>query len=219
MGMKTRAHLAIVFFAAIATSSPTWAQTQAPSAEPAALDEIVVTAEKREESINNVPMAVSAFSGSQLVALGIKNVQDLTEVVPGLTFAQTNFSTPVYTLRGVGFYETSLSAYPDVTVYVDEAALPFPILTTHVGFDLDRVEVLRGPQGILFGQNSTGGAINYVAAKPTSTFQAGTYVSYGEFNAFDLQGYVSGPINDTLSARLAVDLQQGGAYQYSYTRN
>lgn len=217
--MKTLARLAMVSIASIATYSPTWAQTQAPSAAPAALDEIVVTAEKREESINDVPMAVSAFSGSQLVALGIKNVQDLTEVVPGLTFAQTNFSTPVYTLRGVGFYETSLSAYPDVTVYVDEAALPFPILTTHVGFDLDRVEVLRGPQGILFGQNSTGGAINYVAAKPTSTFQAGTYVSYGEFNAFDLQGYVSGPINDTLSARLAVDLQQGGAYQYSYTRN
>jgi iron complex outermembrane receptor protein len=96
-------------------------------------------------------------------------------------------------LRGVGFYETTLAAYPDVSVYVDQVPLPFPVLTSNVGLDLERVEVLKGPQGILFGQNSTGGAINYIAAKPTDTFASGLDLSVGRFNEDRIEGYVSGP--------------------------
>src|SRR3546814_4105133 len=98
---------------------------------------------------------------------------DVAQIVPGLTFSQTANDTPVYTLRGVGFFESTLAAYPDVSVYLDQVPLPFPTLTSLTAFDLDRLEVLKGPQGTLFGQNSTGGAINYIAAKPTSDLSAG----------------------------------------------
>ncbi len=169
----------------------------------AALEEIVVTAEKREESINKVGMTISAISGDALRAANIQSVADLTRIVPGLTFAQSGNNTPVYTLRGVGFYETSLAAYPDVTVYMDQVPLPFPAMTTISGLDLARVEVLKGPQGTLFGQNSTGGAINYVAAKPTDHFEAGADATYGRFERTSVDGYVSGPLTDTLRARFA----------------
>ena len=85
----------------------------------------------------------------------------------------SQFNTPVYTLRGVGFYETTLSASPTVAIYSDEVAYPFAAMTRGVAFDIERVEVLKGPQGTLFGQNTTGGAINYIASKPTDHFNCG----------------------------------------------
>lgn len=183
-----------------------------------ALQEIVVTAQKREQSVNSVGMSITAVTGDQLTQLGVSNVADLTKLVPGFTYALTQAGTPVYSIRGVGFYETSLAATPAVAVYVDEVPLPYPAMTAGASLDLSRVEVLKGPQGTLYGQNSTGGAINYVAAKPTDTYEAGFDASYGRFNTTDLQGFVSGPINDQLSARLALRTTQGGDWQESYTR-
>jgi len=184
-----------------------------------AVQEVIVTAQKREQSVNSVGMSITAIGGAQLTRLGVANVSDLTKLVPGFTFAQTQSGTPVYTIRGVGFYETSLAATPAVSVYDDEVPLPFAAMTEGAGLDLSRVEVLKGPQGTLYGQNSTGGAINYVAAKPTNTFQAGFDASYGRFNTGDLQGFISGPINDQLSARVALRTTQAGDWQESYTRN
>lgn len=195
---------------------------QGPQADPssqAAVGEIVVTAEKRSQSVNRVGLTIAAFSGDTLAKQGISNVRDLSKIVPGLTYTESASSTPVYTLRGVGFYETSLAAYPDVSVYVDQVPLPFPVLTTQAGLDLDRVEVIKGPQGILFGQNSTGGAINYVAAKPTHDFHAGGDVTYGRFNRVEGTGYVTGGLTDTLSARFSAKIDHGDDWQYSYTRN
>lgn len=191
---------------------------QAQQAEPA-FGDIVVTAQKREESINKVGLTIQAISGDALAKQGVSSVGDLVKLVPALTFANSTYNTPVYTLRGVGFYENSLAAYPAVSVYVDEVPLPFPVLTGQAGLDVERVEVLKGPQGTLFGQNATGGAINYVAAKPTSTFKAGASASYSRFGLFEGQAFVSGPISNTLSARLAVKGATGGAWQKSYTRN
>jgi Outer membrane receptor proteins, mostly Fe transport len=125
----------------------------------------------------------------------------------------------VFTLRGVGFYDTSLGSYPTASVYLDQVPLPFPVLTTLTAFDLERIEVLKGPQGTLFGQNSTGGAINYIAAKPTSNLEAGVEASYGRFNHFIGNAYISGPLSDTLRARIAVRGAHGGAWQKSYTRD
>jgi outer membrane receptor protein involved in Fe transport len=84
---------------------------------------------------------------------------------------------------------------------------------------LERVEVLKGPQGTLLGQNSTGGAINYIAAKPTRDFHSGGDVSFGRFNTLEAQAYVSGPISDTVSARISVRTEQGGDWLKSYTRD
>lgn len=182
------------------------------------IEVVVVTANKREERANDVGLTISAFNRDELERQGVSEVADLTKVVPGFSATDSGLGTPVYTLRGVGFYENSLAAYPDVSVYVDEAPLPFPVLANQVGLDFDRVEVLKGPQGILFGENSTGGAINYIAAKPTDEFSAGMTLSYGRFDTIEGQGYVSGPLSDTVEARVALKVVSAGDWQYSYTR-
>lgn len=182
------------------------------------VDEIVVTAQKRTESINDVGMSITALSGDEMKAQGVVDVADLARVVPSFVFTKSSYGAPVYTLRGVGFYETGLGASPAVSVYQDEVVVPFPVMASGVGLDLERVEVLKGPQGTLFGQNSTGGAINYIAAKPTSTFQAGADFSYSRFDHIEAEGFVSGPLSDTLRARLALRSDHMGDWQKSYTR-
>lgn len=175
--------------------------------------DIIVTAQKREEKLSDVGMSIAAVTGNQLDLLGVKDPADLSKIVAGFTFAQSPYNTPIYTLRGVGFYESTLSAAPTVSVYVDEVPLPFPAVTTAAGLDPERVEVLKGPQGTLFGQNSTGGAINYIAAKPTADFRAGTSISYARFNEMDVNAYVSGPITGNLRGRIALHTTQGGQWQ------
>lgn len=181
--------------------------------------EIVVTANKREQAINDVGLSITAESGETLVARGINSPTDLGKIVPGLTVQPSPFNTPVYTLRGIGFYETTLSASPTVAVYTDEVQLPFSATTRGIAFDVQRVEVLKGPQGTLFGQNTTGGAINYVVNKPTEVFAAGLDFEYGRFDRIDTQGFVSGPIGGGFKARLAVRGVHSGPWQKSYTRD
>src|SRR3546814_16373897 len=105
-----------------------------------------------------------------------------SKITPGFTFTKSQDGTPLYTLRGVGFNDYTLGASPAVSVYVDQVPLAFSAFTQGASLDLERVEVLKGPQGILFGQNSTGGAINYIAAKPTRELEAGFSASYGRFD-------------------------------------
>ncbi|MEJ2411287.1 MAG: TonB-dependent receptor, partial [Novosphingobium sp.] len=194
-------------------------QGAASSGEDAvAAGEIVVTANKREQKLNDVGLTVQVLTGEALRERQVSSLEDIANAVPGLTFANTSTNTPVFTLRGVGFNEASIGAIAAVTVYQDEAPLAFSVLATHSAYDLERIEVLKGPQGTLFGQNSTGGAINYVTAKPTSHLAAGAQVSYGRFNEINAEGYVSGPLSDTLKARLAVRSELGDAWQISNSR-
>ena len=195
------------------------AQTaQAQTAGNGGIGEIVVTANKRSESLSKVGMAVKALTGEKLEQQHITSLADLASAVPGLTFTQSEYGTPVFTLRGIGFYETSLAAYPDVSVYLDQAPLPLPVQTQLTLFDIQRVEVLEGPQGTLFGNNATGGAINYIANKPTPNFDAGADVSYGNYNTFQADGFVSGPITDKLRARFAFNTTEGDGWQHSDAR-
>ncbi len=182
------------------------------------LDEIVVTATKKLESINDVGMSINALGAEEISNKGIRNVEDLALAIPGFTFTRTQFDEPVYTLRGVGYVESSLAANPAVSVYVDEVPLPFPSMTRGAILDVERVEVLKGPQGTLFGQNSTGGAVNYVAAKPGDVMEAGFDASYGRFDSYQLKGFAGGPLSDKVGARVAVSSTQGGAWQKSQTR-
>lgn len=181
--------------------------------------DIVVTAQKRAQNLNDVPMSITAITGDTLQNRGVNTVQDLVKLTPGLSYAESGNGVPVYSLRGVGFFDTSLGARPTVSIYVDEAPLPFTIMTSGASFDLDRVEVLKGPQGTLFGQNATGGAINYIAAKPKSTPGAGITASFARFATADWQGYITGPLAPGLNARLAIRTVQGGGWQKSYTRS
>lgn len=222
MAHGNRTFAATVSLAALALSSTAHGQeAQAQEAEQSTdsgYADIIVTANKREQSINDVGLSITAQTGDALINRGIGSPTDLGKIVPGLTVQPSPFNTPVYTLRGIGFYETTLSAAPTVAVYADEVALPFSATTRGVGFDVQRVEVLKGPQGTLFGQNTTGGAINYVVNKPTDSFDAGLDLSYGRFDTFDVQGFVSGPVADGIKARLSVRTIQSGDWQYSYTR-
>ena len=109
--------------------------------------EIVVTAQKREQSVNKVGMSINALKGDDLVNRGVSDAQQLVKVVPGLTYQPSTQATPVYTLRGVGFFDSSLASSPAVSVYVDEAPLPYPIMTAGAALDLEREELLKGPQG------------------------------------------------------------------------
>ena len=180
------------------------------------IEEIVVTAQKREESINDVGMSIQATTGEQLQDLGITDAFDLYKVVAGFSSNVNYAGTAIYTIRGVGFQENSLATSPTVSVYLDEAPLQFSPMTRGASLDVQRVEALKGPQGTLFGQNATGGAVNFIANKPTSEFEAGVTVSYGQFDAIDIDGYVSGPLNDAWSYRLAMRSQTSGDWQESY---
>tara|TARA_B100000700_G_scaffold300033_1_gene367695 strand:+ start:1389 stop:1976 length:588 start_codon:yes stop_codon:yes gene_type:complete len=130
------------------------------------LEQIVVTANKRTQSVNDVGLSISAISVDKLEEQKLTSLEDISSVVPGLVYSASTANTPIFTLRGIGFNEQTLGAYPATSLYLDEAPMPFPVLASHSAYDLERVEVLKGPQGILFGQNSTGGAINFISAKP-----------------------------------------------------
>lgn len=180
--------------------------------------EIVVTAQKREQSLNDVGITITAATGDQLQDRRITSVNDLTTLVPGFTVQESTFNSTSFTMRGVGFFNSDLATPPTVSVYVDEVPVAYPAMTRLVAFDLERVEALKGPQGTLYGQNATGGAINYIAAKPTSQLAYGFDAGFGRFNMFELGGFVSGPLSNTLSARLAVKGTHGDAWQKSTTR-
>lgn len=183
------------------------------------LQEIIVTANKRAENIEKVGVTITALSADELESRQIRNPAELASIVPGLQYATSTHSTPIYTLRGIGYNADALAVYPAVSVYLDQAPMPFPVLASHTLYDLERVEILKGPQGTLFGQNSTGGAINYIAAKPTDTFAAGGTVTYGNYNLLQATGYVSGPLTDGLTARVSFDSSHRDDWQYSFTRN
>lgn len=200
------------------------AQEAVPADDPAGTvaatsygDEIIVTAQKREENLKDVPMSIFASSGDQLRSLGVMGPADLAKIVSGFTFNYSAYGAPVFTIRGVGFQDTALAASPTVSVYVDEITRPFSIEAVDTSLDIARVEVLKGPQGTLYGQNATGGAINYVTNKPTDTLGAGFNLSYGRFETVAVDAFVSGPVSDTLGFRLAAEYTTSGPWQKSYT--
>jgi len=170
---------------------------------PGQLEEVIVTAQKRSERIQDVPMSITAVSRDELSKEGVFGPADLEKVAPGFTYRQSQNGTPVYAIRGIGFYSEQAAVAPTVTVYQDQTPLPYARMAEGVGMDVERVEVLKGPQGTLFGQNSTAGAVNYIAAKPTNTMEAGVDATYGRFNEFDIDGFVSGPIGKGVKARLS----------------
>ena len=180
--------------------------------------EIIVTANKREQSVNDVGLTITAATGETLANRGISGPADLAKLVPGFTFTQSIYSTPVYTLRGIGLYDATFGASPSVSVYSDQIPRNVPVMSDALDLDIERVEVLKGPQGTLFGQSSTGGAINYIVAKPTREFHAGINGSYERFNRFELGAFVSGPLGEKAAARLAVKGITGGAWQRSLSR-
>lgn len=189
---------------------------QASDQASANIGDIIVTAQRRQQSAQDVGIAMSVLSGSDLAKRGVSNVNQLQYQTPSLEIVPAfGGGQPQFRLRGVGFEDYATNNTPTVGIYVDDVAYPVPVATQGVLFDIDRVEVLRGPQGTLYGRNTTGGAINFVTRKPTSTVTAGIDAEYGRFGLGRIEGYLSGPITDTLKIRLSGVTEQGGGFQYN----
>src|SRR3984893_3388626 len=182
------------------------------------LEEVVVTAQRGEESAQSVGIALSVLSGRSLADKAITTVVDLQNAIPSLQVEPAFGSgQPQYRIRGVGFLDyTSNNASP-VGVSIDDVAFALPIQTQGQLFDLDRVEVLRGPQGTLYGRNTTGGEINFISNRPTAETHAGLSVEYGSHNLVNAETFVSGTVAPEFLGRLAVATEQGGAWQRDRT--
>lgn len=180
--------------------------------------DIIVTANKRAQSINDVGITIQAADAAVLADRGIGSPSDLGKLVPGFTYTESLYSTPVFTLRGIGLYDATFGASPAVSVYTDQIPRNVPVMSDALDLDLERIEVLKGPQGTLFGQSSTGGAVNYILAKPGDTPQAGLDMSYERFDRFVGSAFVSTPLSGTFGIRGAIRVTRGGAYQYSISR-
>lgn len=177
------------------------------------IQEIIVTAQKRSENINKVGLSITAVPADTLVKANIAVASELQKVVPGFTYTDSPRGTPVFAIRGIGFQDSTVGSASTVATYVDEVSVPFPMENRFPTLDLERVEILKGPQGILFGQNSTAGAINFIAAKPTAEMRAGADLSYGRFDTIQGSAFISGPLTDTLRARIAVSGVNSGGWQ------
>jgi outer membrane receptor protein involved in Fe transport len=197
----------------IMSAIPAIAQTATEGAES---DAIVVTAQRREQSAQDVGIALSVVSPATLARRGITNVNQLEQLVPNLQIEPAfGGSQAQFRIRGVGFQDYGANNSPTVGIYVNEVAYPVPIMTQGLIFDIERVEVLRGPQGTLYGRNTTAGAINFITAKPTDTLTVGGSAEYGRFDAVKAQGYISGPLSDWAKIRISAATEQGGAFQHN----
>lgn len=183
-------------------------------AEAGGLEQVVVTAQRREESAQGVGIAMSVLSGQSLADKSITYVNDLQNAVPSLQVEPAfGSSQPQFRLRGVGFIDYTSNNTSPVGVSLDGVAFALPIQTQGQLFDIERVEVLRGPQGTLYGRNTTGGEINFISNRPTTETHAGFMLEYGSHNQVNADGFVSGRIAEGLTGRLSVATEQGGAWQ------
>lgn len=185
--------------------APAMAQEQA--ATQGALEEILVTAQRREENIQQVPVSVAAVGGEKLtvIAGGTQDIRSLSGRVPSLTIESSFGRTfPRFYIRGLGNTDFDLNASQPVSLVYDDVVLENPILKGFPVFDLERVEVLRGPQGTLFGRNTPAGIVKFETAKPTAEPEGYARVSYGSFNAVNFEGVVSGGMSETFASRLSV---------------
>lgn len=168
------------------------------------LEEVIVTAKKREESLQDVSVSVTAFSSETMREIGLTNSNDLGQYTPGVEIAAVNGNQTAKTwIRGSGSIDFNANANTTVGVYADEVYITNIFAHTLHTFDLERIEVLRGPQGTLYGRNATAGAINYIAAKPQQEFGGYATASYGNYDALKLEGAVTGGITEELAGRFS----------------
>ena len=182
---------------------PAFAQTAA-SDEDQGIEEIVVTAQRQAQSLQDVPIAVSAFSAEALQRQQINNPLDIQLTLPNITFTKGNFTGASFTIRGIGDLCVGVTCDSATAIHNEGMPLFATRLFETEFFDLERVEVLRGPQGTLFGRNATGGVVNFVNAKPQfDAIHAAGEAEVGNYESVRLKGMINLPITDRLAVRLA----------------
>jgi len=167
------------------------------------LEEVMVTAQKRTESLQDVPISDSAISASDAFVRGVRDITSLQTAVPGLVINHTANEGNIF-IRGVGTNLFGPASEQTVAMYVDGVYLPSPESNMFEFNNIERIEVLKGPQGTLFGRNTTGGVVQVITRDPTQELSADVSVGYGNYDTITAQGYVGGGISDNLSADLAV---------------
>jgi iron complex outermembrane receptor protein len=212
---------------ALVSAIPAFAQTSAPPSPPPEASavpqgqgvyagDIVVTAQRQSQRLQDVPIAVSAFTAENLEKQQIVNPTALQQTLPNITFTKTQFTSSSFTIRGVGDLCVGVTCDSATAIHVNDMPLLGTRLFETEFFDLERVEVLRGPQGTLFGRNATSGVVNFISAKPDlSGFHASGEAEYGNFDSIRLRAMVNLPISENLGIRLA------GTYlnRDGYTKN
>ena len=196
----------IVLCASIATYSVAFAE----------IEEITVTAQKRSESLQDVPIAVTAFTGDTMKTLGVTNASDLVNLTPGFALGAQAGSNKNYFLRGVGTSDVHLTAASAVGQYFDGITLTSGFHAKAALYDMERVEILKGPQNTLFGLNTTGGAVNYISVQPEigGGTQGSANVKFGNNNRVEAELAVGFELTDTLAARVAVQsINDDGAFR------
>lgn len=191
----------IVIAALLASAAPSHAQeTTSPAA---GLDEIVVTAQRREQRLDDVPVAVSVFDDRFLERSRSATVGDLVAFTPGVAGTTVSQTTPRITVRGVSTEDFGAGSDPALGIYVDDVYLGRGVSSIADLFDVARVEVVKGPQGTLFGRNTTAGAISIVTAKPDDRLGGFADASLGRFNQIDVRGAINVPVADGVAIRVA----------------
>jgi iron complex outermembrane receptor protein len=174
----------------------------AAQAQSVALEEIVVTAQKRTENLQQIPIAITAISGEELDRIDLNEIQDIAIQTPSLEFSRAGGEAQLY-IRGIGTNIFGVTVDPSVAVNQDGVYLARTQMGLTQFLDVDRVEILRGPQGTLYGRNATGGAINLISRKPADEVEGYASAIAGNFGRYEFQGAVSAPLSDVVKTRLA----------------
>lgn len=182
------------------------------------LEEILVTAQKREQNLQDVPLSVNAVSGDFLESASIDKIDDLQDYVPNLSITETGISTQMF-IRGIGSGNNQ-GFEQSVVQYVDGVSHARQQLSRAPFFDMERIEVLRGPQNIIFGKNAVAGALNMITAKPTENTERSISIEAGEHGILEVQGVVSGALSENVNGRLAIRAyQEDGYFTNSFTNS
>ena len=189
----------------------------AHAAEAIMLEEIIVTAQKRSESVQEIPLAITAFSSNMLDERGITDIASLASSVPGMHFGQATSNTRI-TIRGIGTEQTTVTGDPGVAFHIDGVYQARSSAGNAAFYDLARVEVLRGPQGTLYGRNATGGSVNLISNAPVPELDASIEAQVGNYNQRRLRGVLNAPlIDDKLLMRVSTQYETRDGYYENLT--
>lgn len=184
------------------------------------IEEVVVTAERRTETMQHTPIAMSAFNMNQLRNQRIENGQNLAAVIPNMGFQPGNYGRPDFTIRGIGYQIVTVTGEPGVAVHENFAPVTASRIAKADFLDVKRIEVLRGPQGTLYGRNATAGVINIITNKPDLTsFSGDIEGEVGNYNLRKMKGYINVPITHTFGMRLAALTMQRRGYETNIYNN
>ena len=199
---------------ALAINFNAWAQNSG------ALEEIVVTAQKRTESLQEVPISIAVFSEDEIERLNISNTIDLVKNIPGMT-GVTNVGLPqaaAYFIRGIGQDESVATLDPAVGTFVDGVFVSRQIANNSRLYDIESVEVLKGPQGTLYGRNTTGGAVRIITKKPSDQTEGYIDVAYGEYETVEMSAKLNVPLAENVFAKVTTFyIDQGEGFLYNVT--